>query len=54
MEEIELLSSLKKGIDKNKRDYYYISIMLTDSTEKRVFLQPAELELIKISNGLDD
>lgn len=42
-------TELKKGIsEKTGREYYYISIMLTPTYEKKVFLENAEVELIKL------
>lgn len=43
--------TLKQGIsEKTGKPYYYLSIILTSSgLEKRVFLQQAEVECVKLS-----
>lgn len=41
--------SLKEGVSqKSGNTYYYLSIMITPNIEKKVFLEEAELELLKI------
>ena len=41
---------LKEAIsEKSGKPYKYLSIMLTDSLEKRVFLTQAEIEVINLS-----
>lgn len=42
--------SLEKRISKKGNEYYVIVIKLTDNYEKLVFLDNAELELIKALN----
>lgn len=49
MDDIELNATLKKAMSKNNKEYYYVSIMITDNIEKKVFLEPAEVELIKLT-----
>lgn len=39
---------IKEGTSKNGNKYYYISVKLTPTYEKKVFLDNAELELIKL------
>ena len=42
-------TELKKGISKKTgEEYYYLSIMITPTYEKKVFLDSAEIELIRI------
>lgn len=43
-------SEIKTGKSKEGKDYIYVSIMLTPTYEKRVFLDKAELEILKLSN----
>lgn len=46
---MDLKCSLKEGIsEKSGKSYVYVSIMLTPTYEKRVFLDSAELELLKV------
>lgn len=40
---------VKEGISKNEKKYYYLEIFLTPTYTKKVFLDKAELELIKIA-----
>lgn len=40
--------SLKEGVSKSGNTYFYLSIMITPNIEKKVFLEDAELELLKI------
>lgn len=48
---MNLQCSLKEGISqKSGNKYYYLSIMLNPSYEKKVFLDPADIEIIKLSN----
>ena len=50
-QEMDLKCSLKEGIsEKSGKTYVYVSIMLTPTYEKRVFLDNAELELLKLVN----
>lgn len=42
-------TELKKGIsEKTGKEYYYLSIMITPTYEKKVFLDSAEIELIRL------
>ena len=45
---MNLSCSLKEGISKSNKKYYYLSIFLTPTLEKKVFLEDAELELLKM------
>lgn len=46
---MNLNCSLKEGTStKSGKKYYYLSIYLTSSLEKKVFLEDAELELLKM------
>lgn len=48
---MDLECTLKEGIsEKSGKSYVYVSIMLTPTYEKRVFLESAELELLKLVN----
>lgn len=40
--------SLKEGISKSGKKYYYLSVLLTPTLEKKIFLEDAELELLKM------
>ena len=44
----ELKASIKVATSQKGNTYKYLSIMLTDSLEKRVFLTQAELELLEL------
>lgn len=44
----ELKASIKEATSQKGNIYKYLSIMLTDSLEKRVFLTQAELELLEL------
>lgn len=39
---------IKEGLSKNGNKYYYLSIQLTPTYEKKVFLDNAEVELVKL------
>ena len=44
-------TEIKKGVsEKTGKEYYYLSIMITPTYEKKVFLDNAEVELIKLMN----
>lgn len=45
---MDLKATLKEATSKSGNNYTYVSIMLTDSLEKKVFLEQAEIELLKI------
>lgn len=45
---MDLKATLKEATSKSGNTYQYVSIMLTDTLEKKVFLDQAELELLKI------
>lgn len=48
---MDLKCTLKEGIsEKSGKSYVYVSIMLTPTYEKRVFLESAELELLTLVN----
>lgn len=46
--DVEVKATLKEGTSKQGNTYKYVSIMLTDTYEKRVFLDNAELELLQL------
>lgn len=48
MDDLEITATLKTAKSAKGKEYMYISIMLTENVEKKVFLEPAETELIKI------
>lgn len=44
--------TLKEAVsEKSGKPYTYLSIMLTPSLEKKVFLEPSEIECIKLSQA---
>lgn len=45
-EEYTLKGTFKKGTSKEGREYEYLALKLSDTYEKKVFLQGAEKELI--------
>lgn len=45
---MDLKATLKEATSKSGNTYQYVSIMLTDTLEKKVFLDQAELELLKM------
>lgn len=47
-------AELKESKDKNGNPYVYLSIMLTPTYEKRVFLDNAEKELVRLSLNKED
>lgn len=47
----ELKATLETLNKKNGGTYECVVIKLTDTCEKKVFLEPAELELLKMSNS---
>lgn len=49
MDDLEITATLKTAKSAKGKEYMYISIMLTENVEKKVFLEPAETELIKIT-----
>lgn len=40
---------LKEGTSKNGNKYYYLEVHITPTYSKRVFLDNAEVELLKLS-----
>lgn len=46
---MKLQGELKEGKSKDGNAYVYVSIMLTPTYEKRVFLDKAELEILRLS-----
>lgn len=48
MDDIELNATLKEKISKNNKKYYVIEIEISENVTKQVFLEPAEVELIKL------
>lgn len=49
---IEVQATLETRTSKKGSDYEVVVLKLSDNTEKLVFLSPAELELIKLYNGI--
>ena len=47
----EFKATLETRTSKKGSEYEVLVIKLTDKTEKLVFLEPAELELLKMSNS---
>lgn len=48
--EYTLKGTIEKGISKNNTDYEYLSLKITDTYSKRVFLEAAEKELLLNNN----
>lgn len=49
MEAIVLDALLEEKVSKKGTKYFCITISLTDNLTKQVFLEPAEVELIKLT-----
>lgn len=47
---MEIKCTLEEKTSKNGKPYTVLLVHLTDSCTKMVFLDPAELELLKLSN----
>lgn len=47
----EFKATLETRTSKKGSQYEVLVIKITDNTEKLVFLEPAELELLKLSNS---
>ena len=47
-------ATLETRISKKGRPYLCLSIKLTDNVEKIVFLEPTEVELLKLKYNLSD
>ena len=45
---MDFKATLKEATSKSGNVYKYLSIMLTDTLEKKVFLEQAELELLEL------
>lgn len=45
---MDVKATLKEGISKSGNAYKYLSIMLTDTLEKKVFLEQAEIQLLEL------
>lgn len=46
---MEVKATLKEAVSKKSNEpYKYLSIMLTDTLEKKVFLEPAEIQLLEL------
>lgn len=45
---MDVKATLKEATSKSGNTYKYLSIMLTDSLEKKVFLEPAEIQLLEL------
>lgn len=48
---VPLNAQLESRVSKEGNPYMAVVIKLTDSCEKLVFLEPAELELVKLTYG---
>lgn len=48
MDDIELNATLKEKVSKNNKKYYVVEIQISDNVTKQVFLDPAEVELIRL------
>ena len=46
---MDLKATLKEATSKSGKPYTYLSIQITDTIEKKVFLDPAEIELINLT-----
>lgn len=46
---MKVQGEVKEGISKNGKKYVYIEIILTPNYTKKVFLDSAELELLKLT-----
>ncbi len=47
---MDVKATLKDGVSKSGNAYKYVSIMLTDTLEKKVFLEQAEIQLLELKN----
>lgn len=47
-QQMDVKATLKEATSKNGKQYTYVSVMLTDTLEKKVFLEQAEIELLKL------
>lgn len=48
MEDILLNATLKEKISKKNQPYFVVEIELSPNVSKQVFLEPAEVELVKL------
>lgn len=47
-------ATLKEAVsEKSGKPYQYVSLMLTENLEKKVFLESSEVECIKLASGLE-
>lgn len=51
--EVPIKATLKEAISKKGTDYMYVSLMITPTYEKKVFLEPSEVELLKVQYTKD-
>ena len=49
---IEIQATLETRTSKKGTEFEVVVLKLTDNAEKLVFLTPAELELLKLYNGI--
>lgn len=49
---IDIQATLETRTSKKGTTYEVVVLKLSDNTEKLVFLNPAELELLKLYNGI--
>lgn len=48
---MDVKATLVEAISKSGKPYKYVSIKLTETLEKKVFLEPAEIELLNMKNN---
>lgn len=51
---MEIKSTLEERVSKNGKPYMVLVIHLTDTCEKTVFLEPAEIELLKLKKDREE
>lgn len=49
MEDINLKATLEEKVSKKGDKYYVIAVQLTDNLTKNVFLEPAEVEVLRMT-----
>lgn len=52
--EVPVKATLKESISKKGSTYMYVSLMITPTCEKKIFLEPSEVELLKIQHNKDN
>jgi len=51
---MEIKATLEEKVSKNGNNYTVVVIHLTDTCKKNVFLEPAEIELLKMHNNKEE